>query len=296
MCSYAGDTAADLTFLLIGGAGLVGAHLRRALYGRRVTATYRRDVPDGAVALDLEDPAAAGRLVRDVRPDVILLAAADAWVERCEREPLSTRVVNVEAPRAIADAACACDALLVAFSSEYVFDGRAGAYCEDDRREPINEYGRQKVELEDLTLGARGLVCRTSAVFGEDPNRKNFVCQILDHLRDGRTFDVADDQLITPTYAPSFADAVIALAERRLTGIFHVAGPTIVNRLEFARSAAQVFGLDPSRVHGLATSAMGLAAARPLRCGLRTEKLRQTLGQSLTAPTAALEEMARGQS
>ncbi|HEY6959164.1 MAG TPA: NAD(P)-dependent oxidoreductase [Candidatus Limnocylindria bacterium] len=283
-------------FLLIGAGGLVGRHLRNALHGRQLVTTYRRDAPRGALELDLTNPIAAERLVRDSRPDVILLAAADAWVERCEREPVATRVVNVDAPRAIAQAAAASGALLVAFSSEYVFDGGLGAYSESDRRAPINEYGRQKVELEDLALEAHGLVCRTSAVFGEDPNRKNFVCQIVDRLRDGRAIDVANDQLITPTYAPSLAEAVVALAEQRVSGIFHIAGPAIVNRLEFARAVAEGFGLDPTLVRGRPTSEMGLAAPRPLRGGLRTDKLYGTLGHGLTDPVSALREMARAPS
>src|SRR5207302_3268738 len=120
----------------------------------------------------------------DARPDAVIVAAADAYVERCEREPEQTRQVNVEAPRALAAESAGLGALFVVFSSEYVFDGAKGEYVEDDERRPINEYGRQKVALEDIALGTRrGLVCRTSAVFGADPKRKNFVLQEVDRLR-----------------------------------------------------------------------------------------------------------------
>src|SRR5205814_7472669 len=163
----------------------------------------------------------------------------------CEREPAATRLVNVEAPRTIAESIASTDTLLVVFSSEYVFDGAAGKYGEDDRRSPINEYGRQKVALEDIAIATgRGLVCRTSGVFRDDPKRKNFVYQLVDRLRSGETFDVPSDQLITPTYAPSLARAVVRLAERRQTGIYHVAGPEIMARLEFAQLVADAFGLD----------------------------------------------------
>jgi len=201
--------------------------------------------------------------------------------------------VNVEAPRVIAESTAASDALLVVFSSEYVFDGTAGAYAEDDARRPINEYGRQKAALEDIALGTgRGLVCRTSAVFGDDPRRKNFVCQLVDRLRAGETFDVPSDQLVTPTYAPSLARAAVKLAERGKTGVYHVAGPKAMGRVEFARLVADAFRLDHSLLRPRETREMNLSAARPKRAGLRTERLREELGEKLTAPAKALRELA----
>jgi dTDP-4-dehydrorhamnose reductase len=214
-------------------------------------------------------------------------------VERCESEPLETRRVNVEAARVVASSAEESGALLVVFSSEYVFEGDSGPYSEDDNRGPINEYGRQKAALEDIALATgRGLVCRTSAVFGDDPERKNFVCQLVDRLRSGETFDVPSDQLVTPTYAPSLARAVVHLAERGATGIFHVAGPEVMGRVDFARSVVDAFGLDGSLLRPRRTEELLLAAARPERAGLRTDKLRQYLGAPLTAPADALRDMA----
>ena len=281
------------SFLLIGADGLVGRHLSAALSTSDTVRTYRRDPPQGGRLLDITDTDAARALIAEVRPRAIILAAADAYVERCERDPATTRRVNVEAPRAIAEAITATDAVLVVFSSEYVFDGTAGRYAEDDARQPINEYGRQKATLEDIALATgRGLVCRTSAVFGDDPKRKNFVCQLVDRLRRGETFEVPSDQLITPTYAPSLAWAVVRLAERGATGTYHVAGPEVMGRVDFARLVVDAFALDASLLRPRRTKELGLAAARPERAGLRTNKLRQYLGATLTPPTDALREMA----
>jgi dTDP-4-dehydrorhamnose reductase len=231
------------SFLLIGADGLVGRHLSAALPASDTVSTYRRDPPPQGIALDIADADALRATLAKAEPRVILLAAADAYVERCEREPAATRRVNVEAPRMIAEASGATDALLVVFSSEYVFDGTAGAYAEDDARNPLNEYGRQKAELEDIVLATgRGLVCRTSAVFGHDPKRKNFVFQVVDRVGAGNTFDVPSDQLVTPTFAPSLARAGVKLAEKRKTGIFHVAGPAVMGRVEFARLVTDVSG------------------------------------------------------
>jgi dTDP-4-dehydrorhamnose reductase len=283
------------TFLLIGAGGLVGRHVRAALAGRSLISTYHREPEDGGLVLDITESDDVRRTIRDSRPDVIVLAAAEAWVERCEREPDATRRLNVDAARVIAEEATRAGALLVVFSSEYVFDGTAGRYVESDERHPINEYGRQKVQLEDLALGTgRALVCRTSAVFGHEPRRKNFVYQLVDRLREGRVFVVPSDQLITPTYAPSLARTVVELIDGGTTGVVHTAGPRILDRLAFSRIAAATFGLPATLLAPRLTSELGLSAPRPLRCGLSVELVRTHLGRPLTDPEAALHELAMG--
>ena len=278
--------------LLIGADGLVGRHLRTTLQDVSLTCTTRRG-DDGARPLDITDAERARTIVREGRPEVVILAAAEPFVERCEREPEATRRVNVDAARTFAAECEALHALFVVFSSEYVFDGSKGDYVEDDARHPINEYGRQKVALEDIALGLRrGLVCRTSAVFGEDSKRKNFVLQLVDRLRRGEPFDVPADQHVTPTYAPSLAGAVRDLLRAGGTGIFHVAGPRVLDRLAFARMVAETYGLDASLLRPRPTAELGLVAPRPARCGLRTDKVRALIGRPLADPQEALHEMA----
>lgn len=283
-------------FLVIGADGLVGRHIAAALGNVEVVRTYRGDVAEG-LKLDITDSGAVRQVTRDARPDVVFLAAADAYVERCEREPVETRRANVEAARVVAASTKESGALLVVFSSEYVFEGDAGPYSEEAERKPINEYGRQKVALEDIALATgRGLVCRTSAVFGEDPKRKNFVCQVADRLRLGQPFDVPSDQLVTPTYAPALARAIIELTRNGQRGTYHVAGPDVMSRLHFAEEIAAVYDLDASLLRPRATSELGLAARRPKRAGLDTRKVRVALGHPLTAAADALRELANADS
>src|SRR5687767_5015263 len=222
-------------YLVMGAAGLVGTHIVRALAGRDVLTTYHRAAVAGSAPLDITDHAAVHRRLREAAPDVVILAAAEPYVERCEREPHATRAVNVEGPRAIASAASAIGATLVVFSSEYVFDGTAGEYGEDDATRPLNEYGRQKVELEWIARDAGShLICRASGVFGDEQARKNFVLQLVDGLRAGRPFTVPSDQVITPTDAASLAASVVELVEGGHRGTFHVAGPERMLRPAFA--------------------------------------------------------------
>jgi dTDP-4-dehydrorhamnose reductase len=280
----------DLRWLLLGATGLVGTHLRAALDGRNVVMTSHRAKLPGSVALDLTDHATTARVIRDARPDVVLVAAANAFVEQCEREPVATRAVNVDAVRHVAEAAPT--ALLVVFSSEYVFDGSAGSYGEDDPVAPLNEYGRQKVALEALARErADHLVCRISGVYGWSAARTSFVCQVIDRLRAGERMRVPSDQLITATPASDLATAVVALVERGARGTFHCAGPEILARPEFARRVALAFGLDPAFLDMIPTVELGLVAPRPLRAGLRTDKLRALLGHGLATSRDALAAM-----
>jgi dTDP-4-dehydrorhamnose reductase len=278
------SNGSDSRWLLLGATGLVGTHLRAALRGRDVVTTSHRTSLPGGVALDITDAVAAARLVRETRPGVIVVAAANAFVEACEREPGATRAVNVDAVRRLAEGAPS--AVLVVFSSEYVFDGLSGPYGEDDRPSPINEYGRQKAALEKLAAErAAHLVCRVSGVYGWSTARTSFVCQLVDRLRLGQRFRVPADQLITPTPAPDLAAAVVQLVDQGARGIFHVAGPEVLPRPEFARRAAESFGLDSSLLDSVPTAALGLVAPRPLNAGLRTDKLRAFLGGRGLSPS-----------
>lgn len=280
--------------LVLGAAGLVGSHVRRAFAGRRVVATYHRTPAEDAIPLDVTDAAAVRDLIASVRPDVVILAAAEAHVERCEREPEVTRRVNVDATRAVVDRARTSGACIVFFSSEYVFRGDAGPYGEEAPLDPINEYGRQKAEAEAIVRSAeRHIVCRTSGVFGWEPLRKNFVCQLVRALREGEDFAVPDDQAITPTYAPDLAQAVAELVAGGHVGAFHVVGPRVVARVEFARLVARAFRLPDDRIRPRPTPGLTLAAARPTNAGLRDDKLRSVLGRGLSEPSVALRDMAR---
>lgn len=270
----------------------MGSHVASAFADDHVVATYHRTVPAGGIALDVSDAQATRALIQQVRPAVIVLAAADPWVERCERDPEATRLVNVAAALPIARAARDIGAAFVVFSSEYVFDGSNGRYEEDDPVRPINEYGRQKVALETLAREApRHLICRTSGVFGWEIRRKNFVLQLVDSVRAGREFVVASDQVITPTFAPDAARAVRALVDLDVTGVVHVAGPRTLQRPEFAALVCEAFGLDQDLIRTRATSELGLAAPRPLRAGLSDGRLRSLLGHALSDPRTALATM-----
>jgi dTDP-4-dehydrorhamnose reductase len=282
--------------LVIGAGGLVGRHVRAALTGRDLVFTYHKDPIAGGTPLDITDAAAVRRIIERTRPSVVVLAAANPYVEGCERDPAATRHLNVDAATTVRDATAEAGATLVVFSSDYVFDGTKGSYSEDDAVAPLNEYGRQKVALEALARAVpRHLVLRISGVFGQEDSRKNFVWQLVDRLRAGHEFAVPSDQLITPTDAASLAGTIVELLDRGGSGTFHAGGPEILGRVEFATLAATAFGLRADLISPRPTAELGLLARRPERAGLSDAKLRSTLGHGLARPSDALRALAAHQ-
>jgi dTDP-4-dehydrorhamnose reductase len=290
-------TAKRVRYLVIGGSGQVGHHLLRALLEQHQDAlgtAASHSVP-GLVPLDIRDRASVLSLVSESRPDVVLLAAACTNVDSCEVDPPSAHIVNVLGAKYVADAVGGIGSRLVFFSSDYVFDGRAGPYSEDDATSPISEYGRQKVMAEELVaLNAPDhLIIRTTVVYGWEPQGRNFVQRLVTSLREGKTAKVPGDQVGTPTYAPNLAEASLELSRLKLCGIIHVAGPAAASRYEFAVRAAQVFGLDPSLVESVPTASLKQLANRPLQAGLRTKKAATILKTKLLTYGEGLETMAR---
>ena len=271
----------------------MGSHLRRSLATLGdVSGTYLSHPEPGLERLDVRDAAAVREHVRRARPDVIVVAAADPYVDRCEIEPAATRAINVDGLAHVVDAASEARAGVVYFSSDYVFDGRGAPYREEDPVHPLNEYGRQKVAAEGLVRALdRGLVCRVSGVFGWESRRRNFVCQVVDRLRRGEEFTAAEDQVLCPTYAVDAADVIRDLIARGEAGTIHVVGPDALGRAAFAREIARGFGLDGGKIRGVPASTMTGKAPRPVNSALRADRLRGLLGPRIRSAADALADM-----
>lgn len=281
------DREAAPPTLVLGGSGLVGGALLRTSPG--AIGTYGSRPFAGGVPLDVRDLAAVRALVQAVQPSMVYFAAANGNVEWCEQHPDDARLVNVVPPIAAVDVVRELGARFVFFSSEYVFDGRSGPYYEFDERRPLSVYGRHKSEVEDAVLARGETVIRTTTVYGaEHPPGKNFALQVLHALRLGSPMRVASDQVSTPTWADQLAAVCGSISQRG--GVWHVAGPDLMSRPEFARLIADVFTLDPGLIDPTPTRELGQSASRPLRAGLRTDQLVRAIGQPLPTTRACLDQ------
>jgi dTDP-4-dehydrorhamnose reductase len=266
--------------LVVGASGQVGRQLVAALGRGRCVTTGRSGRFPGDIQLDLEKVGdrreLAALALREAMVDSVYCPAGMTNVERCEAEADLALRINCVGPAVLAEACARLDLPFVYFSTEYIFDGAAGPYCEADRAKPLSAYGQSKWrgEEEILKVHPHALILRTTVVYGPDPGGRNFLCSLRQALRDGRPFPVAADQISTPTYNRDLAHAAVSLMEAGAAGVFHVCGPERVSRLEFARRAAELMGLDPSPIRGVPTSALQQRASRPLNAGLSTQKLK----------------------
>jgi dTDP-4-dehydrorhamnose reductase len=277
--------------LVIGASGQIGGHLLAELLarGHAAVGTRRSHAASPLPALDVAHLDDVRQAIADVGPTVVFLPAGFTWVDGCEKDPARSALENRERPLAVARLAAEAGALFVGYSTDYVFDGRSGPNAETDPTGPLQVYGRDKLACEEALAreGLPFLVLRTTTVFGPEVQGKNFVLQLVAKARAGERLKCPSDQLATPTYGPGIARATIELVERGATGIFHAAGPDLLDRASFGRLACQVLGLDPRTVEPVTTAELAQPAPRPLRGGLRTGKL-AALGLSIEGAHAGL--------
>ena len=233
----------------------------------------------GHDALDVRDAAAVRERVMSARPDVVINATAYNKVDAAETEREEAFAVNERGPLHLATAAAALGALMVHVSTNYVFDGaKAEPYVEDDEARPLNEYGRSKRAGEIAVAGAGGdhLIVRTSALFGRGGNRAkggSFIDRVLERARSHEPLRIVDDQLLSTTYAPDLAAAIVALAERRARGIFHVVNEGTCTWNGLAREAVKQAGLEAT-VDAVSSEALAAPARRPPYSVLSTARYR----------------------
>jgi len=230
-------------------------------------------------ALDLANPDRITAVIRDTRPDIIVNAAAYTAVDKAESEPDLAHAINAEAPRVLAGEAKKLGALLVHYSTDYVFDGnKAGAYTEEDTPNPVNVYGQSKLagEIAIQSSGCRHLIFRTSWVYG--PRGANFLLTMLRLGKEREELQVVDDQLGAPTSSRMIAEATThTLRKDSSGGLFHLAAAGRTSWCGFARKIFETAGLK-TRVVPIASAQYRTAAKRPINSALDCEKLRQTFG------------------
>jgi dTDP-4-dehydrorhamnose reductase len=261
-----------MKLLLLGKTGQVGWELQRSLAPLGELVALASASTD--FAGDLRHPEQVAQTVLTLRPDVIVNAAAHTAVDKAESEPELARMVNATAPGAIAQAAQQVGALMVHYSTDYVFDGSGERpWQEDDATGPLSVYGRTKLDGERQASSALPSVtiARTSVVFG--PHKNNFVQWVRRSLRDGKPVRAAHDQWVTPTCTRDLALQVLALVEAGAQGVYHTAGAERLSRVEMALRIAAHDGLDAALVDPVPMESLPWVARRPRDASLDTSKI-----------------------
>jgi dTDP-4-dehydrorhamnose reductase len=265
--------------LIVGASGQVGTQML-AVLGERAMATSRI-AREGWLKLDvaeLAEAAQAAELLDACDLDSIYCVGGMTWVDGCEADLDLAHRTNARGPELLAAYARQRGVPYVFFSTDYVFDGakeHPGPYAETAPTNPLSVYGRTKLEGEQRVLQAypEALVLRTTWVYGADPRQKNFLYSMMRSLKARQPMKVPQDQVSTPTYNRDLVRAALGLVEARAAGVFHVAGPELLGRLEFAQQVTRALGLDASLLEGVTTAELKQPAARPLDSGLSTFRI-----------------------
>jgi dTDP-4-dehydrorhamnose reductase len=285
--------------MLLGRNGQVGWELHRQLQTTVETHAF------GSRELDITDSRRLTDAVRDLRPQIIVNAAAYTAVDRAESEPERAMQINGVAPGIVAEAARSIGAVLIHFSTDYVFDGTKGRpYAEGDAPDPVNVYGRSKLAGETAIQSTEGahLILRSSWIYSL--RRDCYLTRTLERARQQEVMRVVHAQIGNPTWARSLAQAVCVILGRgadflkQNRGLYHLAGDGYASRLEWTQA---ILELDPRRSEQIVRELVPASAAefsgaaqRPpwsaLECGrfaaafgLQLPPWRNALQQALSA-------------
>ncbi len=264
-----------------GANGLLGGDAVALLAGRHEVLAVGRGpcrLAPGAyryAQADLGDGRSVEEALREFRAEAVLHAGAMTDVDGCERDPEQAWRVNVGGTEQVARACRALGARLVAVSTDYVFDGAAGPYREEDLPNPRGAYARGKRVGEEaaLLLAPDCAVARVAVVYSGRPGAKStFATQVVEKLSRGEPVKAFSDQFVSPTLAANAAAMTSELLlETSYRGVLHTSGATVVDRVEFARRVAARFGLS-GEIVPVRTADVKLLAPRPLRSGLVVER------------------------
>ena len=292
-----GERAARV--LILGAGGQLGRELERSFAGFGNMAAVGRETADLARGKELR------ALVRRVEPDFILNAAAYTAVDRAESEPELAYAVNADAPRILAEEALAHDALMVHYSTDYVFDGsKPEPWTETDPPKPLNVYGASKLAGESAiqNTGARALIFRTSWVYG--PRGRNFLFTMLRLARERDRLAIVDDQVGAPTTSMELARATRAIldgvvngaygAPSEWTGLYHMSCAGAVTWFGFAQAIfarAVEIGVRAPELKAITSEEYPTPAKRPRSSVLSNAKLEERFGVRLAPWETALDEV-----
>jgi dTDP-4-dehydrorhamnose reductase len=286
-----------MRILVVGAAGQVGGAFLRAATprGHELWGGYvdrRPELPaDRQLLLDKTRPDTIETAVARAAPDLVLDTGAFHAVDDCERRPAWAEAVNRDGTASLASTAARHGARFGFVSTDFVFGASIGRpRRETDPAEPVNVYGRTKLEGERAAVAAapEAVIVRSSVIFSWIPAARraatgsgkgvNFGSWIVDELRAGRSPSIVTDQLTSPTHADDLAGALVAVAESRISGVVHAAGASGVSRFELCQRVAAQLGVEASRIRPIRTAELRQLAVRPDDSRLDSSRLRELTG------------------
>jgi dTDP-4-dehydrorhamnose reductase len=285
-----------MRILLLGATGQVGWELQRTLSVLGDLVVTSRRGPTG-LHLDTQDLAQLQATLDSVAPDVIVNATAYTAVDKAESEPELAMRLNAEVPGLIGAWAAAHDALVIHYSTDYVFDGtKDGPYVESDPPNPLNVYGRTKLAGDQALLasGCAAVILRVSWVYGLRGH--NFLLTMVRLMQEREELRIVDDQIGAPTWCRTIAQATSVVlarlprdreARRGLCGVYHVSPSGSTSWFGFAQAIRDGLALGCT-LRPIPACEYPTPAQRPMNSRMDASRLQQVFGLSMSSWEADL--------
>lgn len=226
--------------------------------------------------IDYSDIGYLREQILKTNPSVIINLSAMTDVDGCESNKMLAWHLNCFVPAELARISNDINAHYIHISTDYVFDGDNGPYCETDQTNPLSTYGESKLlgEWYSLEYCLNATVIRTNVVYGYSKyGKKDFVTWVVEKLTNNEPIKIVDDQYSNPTLTNDIATVIKEIIDRKYFGIINVGGSEYCSRMDFAKTICNVFGLDSSLIKPIETLSLNQVAKRPLRGGLNIERL-----------------------
>jgi dTDP-4-dehydrorhamnose reductase len=288
-----------MKLLITGAGGLLGSKLAKTALAANhevYSLDYQHSPKYGIpILVDISDEKSVYEVFEETKPDVAIHAAALTDVDLCETNKQLAQKINSTGTANIANACKQQGIFLIYISTDYIFDGKKGFYQETDNPAPIDYYGITKLEGEEHVKKTLEKYCigRTSVVYGSTPaaGKTNFALWLVDKLKDNQNVRIVTDQWNSPTLNTNLADMTLEIAEKQLTGTYHLAGATRTNRFDFSKQIAKTFGLNSDLINPALSEEFKWPAKRPKDSSLNTAKAQNTLQNKPLEIDQALRKM-----
>ena len=232
--------------------------------------------------MDITSEQDVDKVISETKPDVIINTAAMTQVDQCETEKEMCWKLNVTAVDYLIKSSEKNNCFLIHLSTDFIFDGTAGPYKEEDVPNPVSYYGESKLASEKLLekSNIKYAIARTQLVYGIVPNlgRSNIILWVKNSLEQGKNLKIVNDQWRTPTLAEDLAKGCALIAEKKAEGVFNISGDDLLTPYDMAMATCEFFDLDKSLIEEVDGSIFQQTAKRPPRTGFILDKSKKVLG------------------
>jgi len=273
-----------MRLLVTGGSGLLGSKLGGISVNKgyeTFSGYYKNQSITGVpVRCNILNKENIMKCFEEIKPDVVVHAAANTNVDDCEENNDFAKKVNVDGTKYITNICELYDAFLIYVSSDYVFSGDRGMYNEYDECDPINYYGLTKYEAEKIVINAdvEWCIVRPSVIY--DPTsikKKNFTLWVIIKIMEGKKVKVVTDQCVSPVLNKNLSEMILEIATKKYEGVYHLAGATPINRYDFTVLLADTLQLNKDLIEPVTSSEMEWLAKRPKNTSLDVTKATKKL-------------------